>query len=561
MTEALSGLTPSRQGNVVSGTQSASATAGAGPASAQRGTNAKTSATPTQENTGGSDATVQTASQISVNNAIVTDTSTHVGADGAAKSDLASASAVSAEGAAAGTPVTSDAGMTMAQALNATQGNVTETNANVATVGSAAEGARDAGRSKAGVTGVSGASATGTAGAKSDPKKADGRNQAATAAMAVTNAAAFVAAVAAPGMAQPGAVVAAQSAGRGNAASGAGGVAGRVASRVATVLNHAASPVTVAGNVVTQNDKNVPGPVASGRSAADGGPGTGGVANGAAATAGALPTGIQGPQTAGISSGMQVAAVQGVPGQAGAGQTASAASGMVLTQAHHGKDGAALAASGPGATGGGFTATLLLGQAGAGMSATTVAHAGTQRTAGNPGGTGAANPYARMDGAQQATLTYASPQKMAVTVSDPSLGSFEVRAQSSGAQVAASLATISAATHAQLSGHLPSLTAFLQDQRVDVSRVTVVQRGLLSGDAGARGFNGQQGQSGSGGQRPRSQTSRVAAAGAVGAATGVSGAAGVDGVSGARMSGRGTATMPATSESGRSESNRVDVLA
>lgn len=167
----------------------------------------------------------------------------------------------------------------------------------------------------------------------------------------------------------------------------------------------------------------------------------------------------------------------------------------------------------------GFTAALLNGQPGMAMAAT--AHANASAA----GGVSAANPYAHMDSPQAVSLTYASPQKVSVAVSDPSLGNFQVRAQSAGAQVAASLATASATTHAQLSGQLPALTAFLQEQRVDLSRVTVVQQSMLGGDTGARGFGGQQGRSGSSGSRnARSQSGRIAAAGSVaevGAATGV----------------------------------------
>ena len=156
------------------------------------------------------------------------------------------------------------------------------------------------------------------------------------------------------------------------------------------------------------------------------------------------------------------------------------------------------------------------------MGAGAPTHAGATQGSASAGAAGAANPYARMDEPQRASLVYASPQKMTVAVSDPSLGSFEVRAQGGGAQVAASLATASAATHAQLSGHLPSLTAFLQDQRVDVSRVTVVQQSLLSGDGGTRSSGGQQ-------QRQRHSGSRDAGAGGV-KAVGAAGGTGSGGV-------------------------------
>jgi hypothetical protein len=161
--------------------------------------------------------------------------------------------------------------------------------------------------------------------------------------------------------------------------------------------------------------------------------------------------------------------------------------------------------------GNGFTATLLNGHPG------TAAHSVLPHASGAADGVGGANPYMRMDEPQRPSLVYASPQKMAVAVSDPALGSFQVRAQGTGAQVTASLATTSAATHAQLSGHLPSLTSFLQDQRVDVSRVTVVQQSLVGGDAGPRDSGGrQQGRSGS--RRARPRAGRVGEVGTAGEA-------------------------------------------
>lgn len=209
-------------------------------------------------------------------------------------------------------------------------------------------------------------------------------------------------------------------------------------------------------------------------------------------------------------------------------QSGGAAGSSGLT-ASHVRDGVSSSASvnGNGSASGGFTATLLqvhagngtgngfpsgLGVsagAGAGPGAATLAHGGVQHAAGSAGGIGVANPYARMDEPQRATLVYASPQKMSVAVNDPGLGNFQVRAHGVGTQVAASLATSSAVTHAQLSGHLPALTAFLQEQRVDLSRVTVVQQSLLGADAGPRDFGGHQQQGGSGGRGTRAQAGRV----------------------------------------------------
>lgn len=176
----------------------------------------------------------------------------------------------------------------------------------------------------------------------------------------------------------------------------------------------------------------------------------------------------------------------------------------------------------------GFTATLLTGHPAVG---TAVSHA-QAHGAGADGSVGAANPYARMDETQGHSLVYASPQKMAVTVSDPSLGSFQVRAQSTGAQVAASLATASASAHAQLSGHLPSLTAFLQEQRLDLARVTVVQQSLLGGESGAQESGGRQRQGRSGSQREPAQAGGVGAVESAGSAGSGGPAAGSVAVSG-----------------------------
>ena len=245
---------------------------------------------------------------------------------------------------------------------------------------------------------------------------------------------------------------------------------------------------------------------------------------------------------------MAVGADAGSAGaQAAGAQAAGAQGGSVIggagLAASHARDGARNTSGGNGSGNPssvvGFTATLLQTHAGivpaggaasgfgnamsvnagTGPGATAGAHGGVQHTAGSASGVGVANPYARMDEPQRATLIYASPQKMSVAVSDPGLGNFQVRTQGAGAQVAASLATSSAVTHAQLSGHLPALTAFLQEQRVDVSRVTVVQQSLVGGDAGPREFGGRQRQAGGGGRGARAQAGsvgRVSTAGSAG---------------------------------------------
>lgn len=109
----------------------------------------------------------------------------------------------------------------------------------------------------------------------------------------------------------------------------------------------------------------------------------------------------------------------------------------------------------------------------------------------------ASNPYARLDEASQPAVLHASPQQMTVALHDASLGSLQVQVQSVNGQLAASLATATTAAHTQLSGHLASLTGYLQDQRVDVARVTVAPQSFSSmadhgqGSAYSGGNSGQ----------------------------------------------------------------------
>lgn len=119
------------------------------------------------------------------------------------------------------------------------------------------------------------------------------------------------------------------------------------------------------------------------------------------------------------------------------------------------------------------------------------------------------NPYTRLDEASAPTVLHASPQRMTVAMSDSSLGNLQVQAQTVNGQVAASLATATAAGHAQLSGHLASLTGFLHDQHVDVARVTLAPPAFSSGMSGGQ----SSAQSGSGGQTQQGQTYSQPAAG------------------------------------------------
>lgn len=322
------------------------------------------------------------------------------------------------------------------------------------------------------------------------------------------------------------------------AAGSAGDALGRVGSTVVT-----AGETAAAANVAAMSGAATNGSIAAGPDGF-----AGGVAGLTAHAGSAMGSG-------GTASGH---GAHSGDGQSGTVQIAAGQSGLGLAVAHP-QNAATGAATTGGLAGNGFTATLLQGHPGVVTGAVAAGHSGVQHFS---GGAGAANPYARMDEPQRATLVYASPQKMSVAVSDPGLGSFQVRAQSAGAQVAASLATTSAATHAQLSGHLPSLTAFLQDQRVDVTRVTVVQQGLTGGDSGARNFGGQQQrQSRSGSQGPRAQAGRISAVGSGGAVLGAGAELGVsEAGSGAAGSGvgagvgTGVGTGAGGSSAGRMES-------
>jgi flagellar hook-length control protein FliK len=100
--------------------------------------------------------------------------------------------------------------------------------------------------------------------------------------------------------------------------------------------------------------------------------------------------------------------------------------------------------------------------------------------AGNSSSVAASNPYARLDEASQPVVLHASPQQMTIALHDASLGSLQVQVQSVNGQIAASLATATSAAHAQLSGHMASLSGYLHDQRVDVARVTVAPQSFSS---------------------------------------------------------------------------------
>jgi hypothetical protein len=126
-----------------------------------------------------------------------------------------------------------------------------------------------------------------------------------------------------------------------------------------------------------------------------------------------------------------------------------------------------------------------------------------------------ANPYAKLDEGAAPTLVHASAQRVAVAVHDPVLGDLQVRAQAASNQVQASLSTGSAASHAQLSGQLPSLAHFLAEQRVAVARLSVdrelgreLDRQMGGSNAGTAPGTGGGGQPSGGSSSASSQSGR-----------------------------------------------------
>lgn len=99
------------------------------------------------------------------------------------------------------------------------------------------------------------------------------------------------------------------------------------------------------------------------------------------------------------------------------------------------------------------------------------------------------NPFERLDQAlsPEATVLQGSSQRLTVGLSHPSLGWVEIKTQSTGDQIAATLVSASSQTHQHLAAQVPSLTQFLSDREVKLSSVTVHQ-GIAGGGGG--GENG-----------------------------------------------------------------------
>ena len=119
------------------------------------------------------------------------------------------------------------------------------------------------------------------------------------------------------------------------------------------------------------------------------------------------------------------------------------------------------------------------------------AHAGTS-AAMSIGSSGVRNPlpamtpsatFAAMDRADAnpgAVLLHASPNQMAVGISDPGLGWIEVRAERVAGQITAALTANSTASHAELTAALPAMSSYLNDHRQVVHHIQI-ETGLASG--------------------------------------------------------------------------------
>lgn len=108
----------------------------------------------------------------------------------------------------------------------------------------------------------------------------------------------------------------------------------------------------------------------------------------------------------------------------------------------------------------------------------------------------------RMDGAAAPQMVESGPQRLAVGVRDTGLGWVEVRAHVTAGQVAATLATDSASSHAAITAALPSMRESLAAAQVRVDHLGAEQFAASSERRG----EGQ----GSGGQKHRDTTEATA---------------------------------------------------
>jgi hypothetical protein len=83
------------------------------------------------------------------------------------------------------------------------------------------------------------------------------------------------------------------------------------------------------------------------------------------------------------------------------------------------------------------------------------------------------NPFHHLDSGGQPPVLQATPQRLSVAVPDSSLGQLQVRAQSVGGHVEATLSASTAESHARLAGQAAALSTYMHQQAPEVSRVTV----------------------------------------------------------------------------------------
>ena len=83
-------------------------------------------------------------------------------------------------------------------------------------------------------------------------------------------------------------------------------------------------------------------------------------------------------------------------------------------------------------------------------------------------------------------LLHASPNQMAVGISDPGLGWIEVRAERVAGQVTAALTANSTASHAELTAVLPAMSSYLNDHRQAVHHIQIVKQVSHPGEPSQR---------------------------------------------------------------------------
>jgi hypothetical protein len=115
----------------------------------------------------------------------------------------------------------------------------------------------------------------------------------------------------------------------------------------------------------------------------------------------------------------------------------------------------------------------------------------------------AENAFAALDhatAAEQAHLLHATPNQLAVGVTDSHLGWLEVRAERVAGQLTAQVTADSTASHAALTASLPAMAGYLHEQRAGVQYLAVSSQ--TAGNSGQGGQSAShQNASGNGGQQ------------------------------------------------------------